>query len=405
MKKAILPLGIGLLSVAVGLFSSADTSDAAFHWMRVYGVMAGANGDANIQYVELRMTHSGQNFVDTHDICFFDSTGAPYARFTFPDNVPNGADEASILVGTTEFDAVWSAGSPDDAFFVAITEENTVKISDGSPEPHPVRGPAGKVAFGTDNATIPSQMCDDDNLPPMDQFTPIDSIAYGTGYTGTVELGTKLNVDLPTAGSMAATMQGPICLTGSPTPCTGIWEPRNNSEDYALVDVNDPNSNNPRNNAGQSGDITGPPPDGDGDGVPDATDNCPAWPNPGQGLPNTWTVPTGDSDCDGFPDTVTSGGRGRENFLGTDPIDWCGDTTTANDEQGPGVGEPLSPWPADINDTRSVNLSDISLMSGSYNKAPPDPLYDQRTDMNANNAVNLSDISLMSAFYNKNCAP
>ncbi|MEO6197948.1 MAG: hypothetical protein ABIP58_07540, partial [Dehalococcoidia bacterium] len=147
MKKAILPLSVGILAVALGVFSSADTSHGAFHLMRIYGVMAGANGDANVQYVELRMTDAGQNFVGTHDICFFDATGAPYARFTFPSMVANGADEASILVGTTEFDAAWSAGSPDEPFFIAITEENTVKISDGTGESHPVRGPAGKVIF------------------------------------------------------------------------------------------------------------------------------------------------------------------------------------------------------------------------------------------------------------------
>jgi hypothetical protein len=395
MKKNILSFAIGLVAIALGLFASSDTSDAAFHWMRVYAVMAGANGTSDIQYVELRMTHSGQNFVAGHDICFFDATGAPYARFTFPSDVVNDADEASILVGTTEFDAAWTAGSPDDPFFVAVTAENTVKISNGSGEPHPVRGPSGKVSFGTDSATIPSAMC-------QGNFFPIDSLAYGTGYAGPVDHVAKLNVDLPNTGTQAAVMQGPICLAGSPSPCPPPWEPRNNSEDYALVNVNDPDTNNPRNNAGEFGDIT---PDADGDGVPDASDNCPVWPNTGQGLPNTWTVPSGDSDCDGFPDSVNSGGRGRESFMVTDPVDWCADTTTPNDEQGPGAGEPLSPWPPDFNDNRVTDLSDISLMSSSYNKAPPDPLYEARKDLNANNAVDLSDISVMSPFYNKTCVP
>ena len=53
------------------------------------------------------------------------------------------------------------------------------------------------------------------------------------------------------------------------------------------------------------------PADADGDGVPDATDNCPAWPNPSQNLP-PWPVPANDPDCDGFGNTV-------ENSTGTNP--------------------------------------------------------------------------------------
>jgi hypothetical protein len=202
---------------------------------------------------------------------------------------------------------------------------------------------------------------------------------------------------------MAAKMQGPICLAGSPSPCSPPWDPRVNNEDYALVDVNDPDTNNPRNNGGLSGDISGPPPDSDGDGVPDATDNCPAWPNPGQGLPNTWTVPAGDSDCDGFPDTVTSGGRARENFTLTDPVDWCADTTTLNDERGVAFGEPLSPWPPDVNDNRAPNLSDIVAYGPVFNTSTMTGPYDQRFDLNASNSVNLSDIVAFGPFFNKTC--
>ena len=94
-------------------------------------------------------------------------------------------------------------------------------------------------------------------------------------------------------------------------------------------------------------------------------------------------------------------GRGHESFIGTDPLDRCADTTIPNDETALGI----SPWPSDINDTRTTNLSDISLMSSAYNKLQGQPGYEQRKDFNANNSVNLSDISLMSAFYNKTCTP
>ena len=145
-------------------------------------------------------------------------------------------------------------------------------------------------------------------------------------------------------------------------------------------------------------------PDDDADGWVNSADNCRYWYNPAQNLP-AWTVPAGDSDCDGFPDTVTASGRGRETFITTDAADHCPDTTIANDEQGPLVGEPVSPWPPDINDTRTVNLSDVSLLSPAYNKLIGQQGYDQRKDLNANNGVTLSDVSLMSAFYNRSCSP
>jgi len=159
----------------------------------------------------------------------------------------------------------------------------------------------------------------------------------------------------------------------------------------------------------------------DADALGNACDNCPNTSNSGQQntdadpfgdaceltgcetIATEWTNPTGDGDCDGFPNDSPVGGRGGEVFIGTDAADRCADTATPNDEQGPSAGEPLSPWPTDINDDRWTNLADVSLMSPAYNKSVGQPGYDPRRDFNANDAVNLSDISLMSPFYNKSC--
>lgn len=132
-------------------------------------------------------------------------------------------------------------------------------------------------------------------------------------------------------------------------------------------------------------------------------DNCPDWANPTQALPS-WSVPAGDTDCDGYPNTATVASRGRENLIGTDAADHCADTTAPNDERGPAFGQPLSPWSPDINDTRVTNLSDVILFGPHFNKVSPDPAYSVRVDLNASGSVTLSDVVGMGAFFNKSCA-
>lgn len=132
--------------------------------------------------------------------------------------------------------------------------------------------------------------------------------------------------------------------------------------------------------------------DTDADGRADTADNCPAWPNARQGLPS-WSVPAGDSDCDGFPDTVSVPGRGRESFMETDAADQCPDGSTDN------------AWPPDVNNSRAANLTDVVLFGPTFNKAPPNAAYNKRFDLNASGSVNLSDIVAIGPFFNKSCTP
>jgi hypothetical protein len=132
-------------------------------------------------------------------------------------------------------DALWPH-TPDFVF----DPSNTVSLDVAADAANPVyegEG-SGQVAFGTDFATMPAEMCGT-------QFSVIDSVAYGSGYTGAIDFGTKFPQDLPfTDPPMALKLTGPLC-----NPCA-----RDNSVDYSLVDLTQP-ANYPRNNDGQTGPI------------------------------------------------------------------------------------------------------------------------------------------------------
>jgi hypothetical protein len=245
MTKGMSLAALVVVMMAAALLTHVGESGATFHLQRIYAAMAVADGNSKIQYVEIRSAQSGENAVGTNGavICFFDSTGAPYAEFKFHTPDPaNDADGASILVGTAEFDAAWAAGSPDYTF-----SGNTTAIAGGADTAHPIRSPGGKISFGLDGTSTPSLMC-------QASFTPslVDSVAYGTAYSGAVNFGTKLASDLPTSSTSGLHLQGPVCIEFSAHLC---GSPRDNHLDYAIVDEN-ATGNRPRNNANLSGPIT-----------------------------------------------------------------------------------------------------------------------------------------------------
>ncbi|MDO8616759.1 MAG: thrombospondin type 3 repeat-containing protein [Dehalococcoidia bacterium] len=130
--------------------------------------------------------------------------------------------------------------------------------------------------------------------------------------------------------------------------------------------------------------------DADGDGVPDAADNCPSWPNAGQQLP-PWPVPAGDPDCDGFADS-------RETYMGTDSSRHCAATAPADDE-------PVDAWPPDLNDDQQATLGDVLRYILVFNTSAPGPPYTARFDLNADGVISLADVLLFIPFFNNTCTP
>jgi hypothetical protein len=112
---------LGILLVALpSLLALAypATAPATFHEMSIREVYAGT---PESQYVELQMWSAGQNLVGGHVLKTYNAGGSVTSTNTFAGDVPNGANQSTILLATpaaeTEFgitaDAALMAGSLD----------------------------------------------------------------------------------------------------------------------------------------------------------------------------------------------------------------------------------------------------------------------------------------------------
>jgi hypothetical protein len=124
--------------------------------------------------------------------------------------------------------------------------------------------------------------------------------------------------------------------------------------------------------------------DVDGDGVVDASDNCPNWPNAAQNLP-PWPIPANDPDCDGFSTTV-------ETSAGTSPTTHCG----------------VNAWPADIDNSGYVDIiGDISAVGNwAFQTVPPaSARYDIAPDPPDHLIDVINDISKLAGLFGQSCGP
>jgi hypothetical protein len=95
-------------------------------------------------------------------------------------------------------------------------------------------------------------------------------------------------------------------------------------------------------------------------------------------LPNScWT----DSDADGFFDPT-------ETFMGTNPNLACG----------------AGAWPPDVNDSGTVDISDIPPLKAAFGSSYPDAAYNARVDFNASNNVEIADVAILKRFFLLSCS-
>ncbi len=194
----------------------------------------------------------------------------------------------------------------------------------------------------------------------------------------------------------------------SPTPaqsiiCIGdvirLHTQYNNTSGFPIFDamgiiVADVNTNLPDSNSNGTIDACE---DTDGDGIKNSADNCPNWSNASQALP-VWPVPAGDSDCDGFPDTVAASGKAPESFLNTVMTQHCAANSGANNEPLPDA------WPFDFNDDQLAGTQDIIKYGPVFNKHTTDAGYDARYNLNGDTLIGTQDIIKFGPAFNKRCA-
>jgi hypothetical protein len=94
--------------LATAGLASASAAQAAFHLVQIREVFPGTAANPNSEYVVLQMWASGQNIVSGHSVRTFGPNGMPTGTTTFNGNVPNGANQATILLATAE-----AGGAPD----------------------------------------------------------------------------------------------------------------------------------------------------------------------------------------------------------------------------------------------------------------------------------------------------
>ncbi len=92
-------LAAALLAAASISAITASPALATFHEMSVREVYPA--GDSS--YVELQMWAGGQNFVSTHHLVVYNASGGVADDFKFVNDVPNGANQSTIVVGDTDY--------------------------------------------------------------------------------------------------------------------------------------------------------------------------------------------------------------------------------------------------------------------------------------------------------------
>jgi len=207
---------------AGGLLAMSLPALATFHLMKVVEIFPGTAASPSAQYVVIQMYASGQNLVGGHALTVFNGAGAVVGTFTFTGNVANGANQAKILIATSQAES-----------FFGINADLVMSAS--------MLSAGGKVCWaGT-----------------------IDCVAWGAYNGSSSGVGTPFNASGGLTSGRAAARR--LDLSGSSTVLDAGDDTDNSANDFAFA------TPAPRNNAGAMGTI---PPATCGDGAIEGLEQC-----------------------------------------------------------------------------------------------------------------------------------
>lgn len=305
-----------VITLVAAVLFHPGRAPAVFHLAVIDEVMTSYDGDANVQFIEMRMLASLQNIVANSVFAAFDSEGGYIADIlVVPTNsLGNSGDGVRWLIGTSAFQTA-SGVIPDFVIPAGIL---------------PTEG--GMVCFGGGGGLVPQ------NPPSWDRTdfaTYVDCLAYGT-YSGP----TNVRIGTPTS----------LNADGHALQRTQMTS--NNAADFACADPA-----TPQNNTGPAGSMP-------------ATSPCTGTTTP---TPTPTGVPTGTvaacvGDCDGLGTvTINELIRGVNISLGEQPISECPSFDCDDDGTVPvncliqGVNNSLDGCPATPMPTATVTPSDGTL--------------------------------------------
>ena len=205
-----------LLLLAVVMLPDSK-AEAVFHLVEIDEVMAGANGDANIQFVEMRMCCFGQNTqVNNAQLLFFDAEGVQTGVFLFTGDTPPGGNNVSFLTATQAFADLPETPAPDFIMPAGLLHPDSGKVCYKN-VPSPPAGDFvnlclsyGSFTGSTEGAGSPAPALPITGATSLERFQncggfcggqsnadfQLESPApkNGAGVTGTVNAGTPLTL-------------------------------------------------------------------------------------------------------------------------------------------------------------------------------------------------------------------
>ncbi len=197
---------------ALALVAPRD-AHAALHLISITKVFPGAPQAPSAQWIELQMYAAGQTVVGGASVVVYNAANVELGRFTFAGNLPNGANQAKILIATAEAAAA-----------LGVTPNLTMTAV--------VPRAGGKICFEAAG------------------FGAIDCVAWGN-HPGSATGGGQANVGPPVAPlvglPLGVGLVRRLDVAGGATSLEGADDRNNSAADFRLA------LEPPGNNAGQTG--------------------------------------------------------------------------------------------------------------------------------------------------------